>query len=216
MRNIAGDCAPPPPRLGGGGGGAAGPHGAGGPAKKGPAKKGREPDQTKGGPATPDGEGDPPSVEGEGVSPNPGGAPPGGGGGSETRVENKQPSCVASLSHEVDFIITANAGVTPTWSLVHFKGPGGGASASNGTSGGGSATSGASGSGGSNGSSGSFLFASRQEMHKLHISMAGPGRTPSAEGFYFKPGYNQRQEDELNSQRLYNLNQQLINALTPK
>jgi hypothetical protein len=120
-----------------------------------------------------------------------------------------------SFSHTVDFIVTMNAGITPTWSLVHFKGPGGGASASGGTSGG--ASSGAAGTGGSNGSSGSFLFASRQETHKVQISMAPTRGGVDANGnkFRFLTGISP-QQSELDAQRNYNAMQQLINALTPK
>jgi hypothetical protein len=131
---------------------------------------------------------------------------------------------IESIGHTVDFIVTMNAGVTPTWSLVKFKGPGGGTSTSgNGTSGGTSGTSGSTG-GGSNGSSGSFLFMSRQDTHRLQITM-GPsasrqpesrdGRryleTPQAETIPGTPI-----SPEVDRQRFYNLEQQLLNALTPK
>jgi hypothetical protein len=150
-----------------------------------------------------------------------------------------------SFGHTVDFIVTMNAGVTPSWSLVHFKGPGGGASASGGTSGGASGTTG----GGSNGSSGSFLFASRQETHRLQITMVSPAPpmcvcvpADKAKGHPGSPTCVTKnglicvagdklkvhnlavgiqlgptvREMELERQRMYNATQQLINALTPK
>ncbi len=69
-----------------------------------------------------------------------------------------------TITHQVTFVVAANASATPSWSLMRFKGPGGGAG------GGGSGSTGAS---ANNGGAGSFASVIRSDTHDLLITLGG-------------------------------------------
>jgi len=73
------------------------------------------------------------------------------------------PKEMTLISHEIDFLVTWNLNATPSWSLVHFKGPG---------AGGGSSAGGASGASTGGGGSSSLFSTQRIDTHKLKISLA--------------------------------------------
>jgi hypothetical protein len=85
--------------------------------------------------------------------------------GSDARVLS-----VRTLTHEVTFIVASNISVTPTWSLMRFKGPSGvgGGGASPGNSG---STGSVSSSGSANGGGGSLASAFRYDSHDLIITL---------------------------------------------
>jgi hypothetical protein len=76
---------------------------------------------------------------------------------------------LSSLSHQVTFIVVANAGITPSWSLMRLKGPGGAPAGSS------AGSSGSSGSGAS--PSGSFASIARTDTHELLLTFAKDSAT---------------------------------------
>jgi hypothetical protein len=74
-----------------------------------------------------------------------------------------------TITHQVIFIVAFNASATPSWSLMRFKGPGGGSSPSG--AGGSSSAGGSTGSSGATGSPGSLAYALRSDSHDLLITL---------------------------------------------
>jgi hypothetical protein len=60
---------------------------------------------------------------------------------------------IDSLAHQIQFVVMLTGNVTPTWTLVHFKGPGG---------------------------TGSFASATDTRTHTLNIALGGPGTSVNA------------------------------------
>jgi hypothetical protein len=78
-----------------------------------------------------------------------------------------------AITHNVQFFLAWSANATPTWSLMRFRGPGGGAAGSTGGTGSAATSS-------SSSASGSFASASRTDTHTLAITL-GPSGVVDAE-----------------------------------